>query len=117
MATTNDWYAEVAAGWAERQRLEDEKWRIPEGSLFVTVCGKWVDGAGRACPQGIGHTGKCGLPPEGGPSCRRNCPEGECFCPLPGDPGINPACGHTRAEECLDCRCCKVCDGCYCYEP
>ncbi|MFJ9968716.1 hypothetical protein [Streptomyces avermitilis] len=30
-----DWYAERAKGWAARQRAEDEKWRIPEGGLFV----------------------------------------------------------------------------------
>lgn len=24
-----DWYDEVAAGWAARQRAEDERWRIP----------------------------------------------------------------------------------------
>ncbi|MDX3133273.1 hypothetical protein PV367_26635 [Streptomyces europaeiscabiei] len=33
---SSDWYAEVAADWAARQRAEDEKWRIPEGGLFVT---------------------------------------------------------------------------------
>lgn len=114
--TNTDWYAELAAGWAERQRIEDEKWCIPDGALFVTVCGRWVDGAGRACPQGIGHAGTCGLPAEDGPSCKRGCPDGECFCPLPGDPAINPACGDTRAEQCPDCMCCRVCVGCHCYE-
>lgn len=115
MAST-DWYGELAAGWAERQRLEDAQWRIPDGALFVTVCGRWVP-PNRACPQTIHHGGACGLPPESGPSCRRGCPGGECFCPMPGDPAINPACGHTRTEQCQECMCCRVCDGCYCYEP
>ena len=111
---TTDWYTQVAAGWAERQRIEDAKWRIPDGSAFVTVCARWVDGAGRACPQTVHHSGPCGLAPEDGPSCRRGCSDGECFCPLPGDPAINPACGDTRSEQCPDCRCCTVCVGCHC---
>ncbi|GGJ59306.1 hypothetical protein GCM10010121_082530 [Streptomyces brasiliensis] len=55
-----DWYAEVAADWAAQQHAEDEKGRIPEGGLFVTHCGRWVDGAGLACPQVISHSGLCG---------------------------------------------------------
>ncbi|MGW5442720.1 hypothetical protein [Streptomyces asiaticus] len=113
-----DWYAEVVAGWAARQRAEDEKWRIPEGALFVTVCGRWVDGVGRACPQGIAHSGPCGLPPEGeDDGCRRNCPDGECYCPIPGESPINPACGHLQSSMCdYGCGCCTLCVGCHCWE-
>ncbi|MFM9625328.1 hypothetical protein ACKI14_46340 [Streptomyces turgidiscabies] len=112
-----DWYAQLAAGWAERQRREDEKWAIPEGGAFITHCARWVDAYSRACPQGRHHPGPCGLPPDDGPSCRRDCPDGECYCPAPGETPINPACGHLRSAMCgTGCGNCTHCVGCYCAE-
>lgn len=114
-----DWYSALAAGWAERQRREDERWYIPPGGLFTTYCSIWIDGVSRPCPQIRGHTGKCGLPPDKGPEweCRRGCPDGECYCPMPGDVPINPACGHLRTDLCdTGCGVCTRCDGCYCAE-
>ncbi|MFD1278032.1 hypothetical protein ACFQ51_56790 [Streptomyces kaempferi] len=87
--------------------------------MALDSCFKWVPGAtDPTCRQPPNHDGPCGLAPDPNQRCaRRGCPAGECFCPLPGDPAINPACGHTRSEQCRDCMCCMVCDGCYCYEP
>ncbi|MFF8697206.1 hypothetical protein ACF08W_33895 [Streptomyces sp. NPDC015144] len=40
----------------------------------------------------------------------------ECYCPdsSPGD-AFQP-CGDLMREQCLDCRCCRVCAGCHCQE-
>ncbi|CAK7288570.1 hypothetical protein SGPA1_80034 [Streptomyces misionensis JCM 4497] len=81
--------------------------------MSLGICFQWVPGAkDPVCRQVPNHAGPCGPAPDLNQLCGRGCPAGECVCPLPGEPGINPACGHTRTEQCQECMCCRVCDGC-----
>ncbi len=46
--------------------------------------------------------------------CRRNCPDGECYCP--DETGRFQPCGCLERSRCSGCGVCSNCDGCYCGE-
>ncbi|MFJ2561314.1 MULTISPECIES: hypothetical protein [unclassified Streptomyces] len=49
---------------SEWEREQDESlWHIPPGEEFRTYCARWINRAGRPCPQHRHHQGPCGLPP------------------------------------------------------